>query len=124
MEETVLGSGLLIQNPALIQLGFTLKELGLSLVSLCLEVTDLVPSAIQLGLSLVQLGFGLIALGLGLLQLDLALLKFSGELLLGGAHGGGDLLGDFEELASSLLQGLQLGREGEQTDEISLVFTS
>lgn len=94
MEVTVLGSGLLIQNPALLQL-------GLRLVSLCLELTGLVPGVIQLSLSLVQLGFGF-------LELALALLKFSSELLLGGAHGGGDLLGDFEELASSLLQRLQL----------------
>lgn len=124
MEVTILGSGLLIQNPALLQLGFTLKELGLSLVSLCLEVTDLFPAAIQLGLSLVQLGFDLITPGLGLLELVLALLKFISELLPGGAHGGRDLLRDFEELASSLLQGLQLGKEGKQTEESSLIFTS
>lgn len=109
MEETVLGSGLLIQNPALLQLGFSLKERGLSLVSLCLEMNDLVSGVIKLSLTLVQLGFGLITLGLGLVQLVLALLKFSSELLLGGAHGGGNLLRDFEELASSLLQGFQLG---------------
>lgn len=108
MEETVLSSGLLIQTPALLKLTFTLKELGLSLVFLCLEVNELVLGAIQLSLSLIQLG-------LGLLELALALLKFSGELFLGGAHGGGDLLRDFEELASGLLQGLQLGRGDRQT---------
>lgn len=117
---TVLGSGLLIQNPALLQLGFTLKELSLSLVPLCLEVTDLFPGAIQLGLSLFQLGLGLIAPGHGLLQLVLALLKLGGKLLLGGAHGGGDLLRDFEELASSLLQGLQL-QEGGDDRQMRLV---
>lgn len=120
VEETVLGSGLFIQNPALLQLGFSLKELGLNLVSLCLEMDDLVLSEIKLSLGLVQLGFGLSALGTGLLELVLALLKFRGELLLGGAHGAGDLLRDFEELASSLLQGFQLGREGKQTGQISL----
>lgn len=124
MEKAVLGSGLLIQNPALLQLGFSLKEQGLSLVSLCLEMNDLVSGAIKLSLSLVQLGFGLITLGLGLLELALALLEFSGELLLGGAHGGGDLLRDFEELASSLLQGFQLGMQGKQTDRINMDFTS
>lgn len=61
------------------------------------------PGAIQLSLSLFQLDFGLVAQSLGLLELGLALLKFSAELFLGGAHGGGDLLRDFEELASSLL---------------------
>lgn len=124
MEEAVLGSGLLIQSPALLQLGFSLKKQGLSLVPLCLEMNDLVSGAIKLSLSLVQLGFGLITLGLGLLELALALLKFSGELLLGGAHGGGDLLRDFEELASSLLQRFQLGMEGKQTDRMNLDFTT
>lgn len=108
MQEIVLSSGLLTQTPALLKLTFTLKELGLSLVSLCLEVSELAPGAIQLSLGLIQLGPGLI-------ELALALLKFSGKLLLGGAHGGGDLLRDFEELASGLLQGLQLGRGDRQT---------
>lgn len=96
MELTILGSGLFTQNLALLQLGLTLEELGPTLVPLCLEVTGLIAGAIQLRLSLLEFGFGF-------LQLVLALLKFSGELLLGGQHGGGDMLGDFEELSASLL---------------------
>lgn len=115
MEDTVLGSGLLVQNPGLLQLGFSMEELGLGLISLCLEMDKLIPGAIELSLSLVQLGFVLFALGLGLLQPVLALLKVSGELLLGGTHGGGD----FEELASGLLQGFQLEwRENRQIRSI------
>ena len=86
-------------------------------------MTGFGPGVIQISLSLFQLGFGLVVLSLGLLQLDLALLKFSGELFLGRAHGGGDLLRDFEELASSLLQRLQLRLKGKkQSDEACLVY--
>lgn len=106
MEETVLSSALL--------------QLGLTLVSLCLEMDDLVSGAVELSPTPVQLGFVVVTLGRDLLQLLLALLKFSGELLLAGAHGGGDLLRDFQELSTRLLQGLQLGRDGNRESRVNL----
>lgn len=105
---TILNSHLLTQSPALLQLGCPLNESGLGLVQLGLEVTGLVAGVIQLNLSSVQLSFNLVVKRLGFLYLGLALLELNGELLLGGAHCGGDLLRDFQELASSLLQRLQL----------------
>lgn len=112
----VLNPHLLVQRPALLQLGFTLKELVLGLVQLGLEVTGLVTGVIQLNLGLVQLGFDLAVMNLCLLQLGLALLELDSELLLGGVHGGGNLLRHFEELTSTLLQTLQLLGTTEQID--------
>lgn len=103
-------------------MGSALLQLGLTLVSLCLEMDDLVSGAIELSPTSVQLGFVLVTLGRGLLQLLLPLLKFSGELLLAEAHGGGDLLRDFQELATRLLQGLQLRRDGKRADRVNLDF--
>lgn len=111
----VLSSCLFIQNPALLKLSFALQKLRLALVQMRLEVAGLAAAVIQLNLSLVQLGFDAAAGCLCLLQLGLALLELHAKLLLGGAHGGGDLLRDFEELASSVLQRVQLQEDGEQT---------
>lgn len=82
----------------------------------------MLPGVLKLRLSLVQLGFGLIKADADFFELGLALLKFNSELFLRGAHCGGDLLRDFEELASSLLKRLQLGTEGKQTREKSAAF--
>lgn len=104
MEDAVLGPGLLVQSPALLQLSFSVEELGLRLVPLRLDVDELVAGALQLRPGLVQLCFGLLELGPGLLELVLALVQFGRQLVLSGAHGGGDL----EQLTSSLLQRFQL----------------
>lgn len=80
------------------------------------------PGVLKLRLSLVQLGFGLIKADPGFFELGLVLLKFNSELFLGGAHCGGDLLRDFEELASSLLKRLQLATEGKHTREKSALL--
>lgn len=113
VKQVVLGSDLLGQQPALLQLAAGLQELRLCLLPLRLEASDLVAAALQLPLGLLQLG-------LGLLRSALALLEFGGERLLRGAHGGGDLLRDFEQLASRMLQGLHLGSNTEQAHWVSL----
>lgn len=112
MEDAVLGSGLLAHSPALLQLRFSLEELGLRLVLVRLHLGELVAGALQLSPGLVQLCFGLLVLGPGLLQLVLALLQFTCQLVLSGAHGGGD----FEQLTSSLLQGFQLVGKRDKSD--------
>lgn len=104
VEDAVLGSHLLVQTPALLQLRFSVEELGLRLVPLRLDVDQLVAGALQLSPGLVQLCLGLLELGPGLLKLVLALVQFGRQLVLSGAHGGGD----FEQLTSGLLQGFQL----------------
>lgn len=97
MVNAVLGSGLLVQSLALLQLCFSVEELGLRLVPLRLDVDELIVGSLELSPGLVQLPFGLLELGIGLLQL-------SRQLVLSGAHIGGD----FEQLTSTLLQRFQL----------------
>lgn len=112
MEDAVLGSRLLVQSPALLQLRFSVEELGLRLVPLRLDVDELVAGALQLSPGLLQLCFGLLELGPGLLKLVVALVQSGRQLVLGGAHGGGD----FEQLTSSLLQGFQLVAKQDKAD--------
>lgn len=112
MEEAVLGPGLLVQSPALLQLRFSVEELGLRLLLLRLHADQLVAGALQLSPGLLQLASGGLELGPGLLQLVLALVQFGRQLVLSGAHGGGD----FEQLASGLLQGLQLAAKQDKAD--------
>lgn len=88
----------------LLQLSLEDAVLGLRLVPLPLDVDQLVAGALQLSPGLVQLRLGLLELGAGLLKLVLALVQLGRQLVLSGAHGGGD----FEQLTASLLQGLQL----------------
>ena len=87
LQQSIVSSGLITQQAALLKLRLHLEELFLKDISLAAATMQL---------------------SLGLLQLRLALLEFSGELLLGGAHGGGDLLRDFEELTSILLHRLHV----------------
>lgn len=112
MEDAVLGSRLVVQSLTLLQLRFSVEELALRLVPLRLDVEELLAGALKLSPGLLQLCFGLLELGPGLPKLALALVQFGRQLVLSGAHGGGD----FEQLTSSLLQGFQLVAEQDKAD--------